>query len=531
MPKTIQFIGLFNGTTNKKTDKYPTNVVHLFDGLQQNATQKAFYQNGVGNSDDWGSVTRWIASATGIGAGWHMDEMEKAMIKSIKQSIDAGEIKGGDTIELSVNGFSRGATQALDFQNTRPQKIAEAVNQYLAEKQGKKQSTWDWLVGNKPTPEKPINVKVKAVYLFDAVGAYGIPGNLEALEVMGIENQKINIGWNFKVKPSILVRHAVSLDEVREGFEPTLVEHHNRDETVREVWFSGDHSTVGGSHEPPADKPRMAEEHSLRWMAQWMQKDGLGFKETFGKKHLGHENRILGHIDTPNWIMLPSTQRENREVFVTENGEKSKTLPVAIHDTVMRRLQTDKSYRPDWIQKMDKLKVVFDNSNEHVLSAEELTQLKNFLAGNQPIHITRSKKAFDHTALFAKLDDLRAVDDNDLSSTTSTEIMDKREDDLSSSNASSSANDDASSSASSNASSSGLSRESSSAYDSSDGLGSDADVEHDPFAQRKVLSFQLATEAAAKAPEMSEKKAAEQERKAQEAAEAKERERKIQALM
>jgi hypothetical protein len=91
--------------------------------------------------------------------------------------------------------------------------------------------------------------KIKFVGLFDTVEAYGVP--LEELRTA------ISVSiWPIEFKNNILcdkvetARHALSLDDERVTFHPLRfdMDNSNNPERIKEVWFAGVHSDVGGGY-------------------------------------------------------------------------------------------------------------------------------------------------------------------------------------------------------------------------------------------------------------------------------------------
>ncbi|MBL1077862.1 DUF2235 domain-containing protein [Nocardia sp. 2] len=116
----------------------------------------------------------------------------------------------------------------------------------------------------------PDPVKINFLGVFDTVGAMGIPGVT---------------AWRHRfhdVRLSRIVhcaRQALALDERRRNFEPCLwevpvelAEKYYRDDRVKQVWFEGVHSDVGGGYRECA-----LSDITLRWMVAEAQAEGLAF--------------------------------------------------------------------------------------------------------------------------------------------------------------------------------------------------------------------------------------------------------------
>src|SRR3954462_2605381 len=95
--------------------------------------------------------------------------------------------------------------------------------------------------------ERRKDVPIKFLGLFDTVEAFGIP----------IEELRTAIDWtiwpisfrNRKLPPQVeCARHALSLDDERTTFHPIRIDHEENSERVKEVWFAGVHSDVGGGY-------------------------------------------------------------------------------------------------------------------------------------------------------------------------------------------------------------------------------------------------------------------------------------------
>lgn len=94
-----------------------------------------------------------------------------------------------------------------------------------------------WQSGKK----RPIPINVLGCW--DTVGAFGI-----AKTIAGVNFQKINMFKDLSIPENVeRAYHLVALDEMRDSFEPTLMDPDPiSPERIVEVWFAGDHANVGG---------------------------------------------------------------------------------------------------------------------------------------------------------------------------------------------------------------------------------------------------------------------------------------------
>ena len=184
----------FDGTWNEdeKDEAKDTNVVRFRDAYQGNV----FYLEGVGTR--LGFIGKILGGLTGAGGHIRIDEALDALDKNFKR---------GD-YNIDIIGFSRGSALALHFANMVYEKKQDAVIRFLG--------------------------------LFDVVASFGLPGN------------DLNLGWKLTLPPNVQkCFHAMALDERRRNFPVTRIRPEKGTTAgaarLREVWFRGVHSDVGGS--------------------------------------------------------------------------------------------------------------------------------------------------------------------------------------------------------------------------------------------------------------------------------------------
>ncbi|CAM4513265.1 DUF2235 domain-containing protein [Nocardia ninae] len=113
--------------------------------------------------------------------------------------------------------------------------------------------------------------KINFLGVFDTVGALGVPG------VTSLRYKFHDV----KLSPSVhCARQALAIDERRRNFEPCLwevpvvpdVKYRKGFQRVKQVWFEGAHSDIGGGH-----KECGLADLTLRWMVREAESVGLAF--------------------------------------------------------------------------------------------------------------------------------------------------------------------------------------------------------------------------------------------------------------
>jgi hypothetical protein len=110
------------------------------------------------------------------------------------------------------------------------------------------------------------DAKVNFLGVFDTVGALGVPGLKRAPKFHDVQ-----LGADV-----VCARHALAIDELRLKFVPTFWEAREKapteDDRVKQVWFEGAHSDVGGGYGDTG-----LSDTSLLWMATEAHAKGLVF--------------------------------------------------------------------------------------------------------------------------------------------------------------------------------------------------------------------------------------------------------------
>ena len=172
--------------------------------------------------------------------------------------------------------------------------------------------------------------------VWDTVGALGIPFSLMGLFESHDEFYDTKMGANISI-----ARHALAIDEQREDFEPTVWT--NREGVdIKQVWFAGVHTDIGGSYPPDKKTGTIASDTPLEWMLDQAEEAGLGIEPhlrsslTDGEKGRLHKSRRhVYRFKSPL----------HRSLVI-------KDKPTKIHPSVKRRYETDPGYRPPKLKEL-----------------------------------------------------------------------------------------------------------------------------------------------------------------------------------
>lgn len=247
-----------DGTSNEYGDKN-TNVMKLFSMLERDqAKQLCFYDPGVGTlsapavfTKAAKVVTKGLGLAFGLGITQNIEDAYSFLMNYWEP---------GD--RLFMFGFSRGAY------------TARAVAAML-HKVG--------LLDRGSPNLVPYASKIFKHERNEAVwkGFAKAFGRLCPVHFLGLWDTVNSVGWLFDPftlpftmnNPSVsTVRHAISIDEHRAFFRQNLWGHGGPGQDVRQVWFAGVHSDVGGSY---PERESGLSQIALEWIVEQAEAAGL----------------------------------------------------------------------------------------------------------------------------------------------------------------------------------------------------------------------------------------------------------------
>ena len=333
MAKNIVFCadGTWNGPGEADTDEAPTasNVFKLFLKLagvdvadttrlaneqersltvSGETVQVAKYLHGVGDSKNF--IARLLGGGVGTG-----------LIARIVRGYTfiSRNYRPGDRIYLA--GFSRGAYTAralaglISAKGLLPPGLADPNDKDASYRAGS--AVWyDWrrqtLLGSPsllrlqeivfdlphflqhpPDAATMVPAPIEAVAVWDTVGALGIPeftDHLVAVDAFQFADTALSLNVKFG-------RHAISIDEQRSNFTPTLWD----DDRARivQVLFPGGHADVGGGYTTSNNESGLSD-----CALQWMTRELTALGVLFGSPLIAENPNPLG-TGHQQWLKLP----------------------------------------------------------------------------------------------------------------------------------------------------------------------------------------------------------------------------------
>jgi uncharacterized protein (DUF2235 family) len=321
----------------------PTNVVKLAYRVAKQAgstPQVIFYDQGVGTGN---SLDRIAGGAFGDGLVDNIFDAYRFLIANYEL---------GD--ELFIFGFSRGAYTARSIGGLiRKCGILDrkSIGQYVAAVK----------LYQKPDvrPDHPESVAFRTQHaigaaasitinflgVWDTVGALGIP--MRGLRWLTRDKYQFH-----DTELSGIVKHAchaLAVDEHRGPFAPTLWDYKPKPgQTVRQMWFCGAHSDVGGGYAESdlSDIP-------LGWMMGEAMQAGLVFGESLLVQNVlkPKPTGMLHKSKTGLYLLTPGIDRPIG-LTAPADGQAAQPDPTqSVHHSVFDRWDADASYRPDNVRK------------------------------------------------------------------------------------------------------------------------------------------------------------------------------------
>ncbi len=336
MPKNI--VVFSDGTGQEGGTDHNTNVYKLFNLiLDRSSRQASFYDRGIGTG--WRKATGNIA-----GRGFSKNVMQ--CYEFIFHNFEHGD-------KIFLFGFSRGAATVRSLAGfihlfgilprSRGRLIKEAWKIYKIKNHDTRKARAAEFVDLNHT----MWAHVEFLGVWDTVAALGVPSS----RVDKIVNWLIPHGFHdFNLSECVKhACHALAIDDRRKTFHPVffrpdLVEK----QTLRQVWFMGMHTDVGGGY-----REKELSDIALEWMLQHAVRRGL---------HIYNNKKRKEPTCTPNPNGKMHDSRDKfwkKKIFEASqrHWDEESFGKAVIHESVIRRTAgidnvPDSSYKP-WILEHD----------------------------------------------------------------------------------------------------------------------------------------------------------------------------------
>jgi uncharacterized protein (DUF2235 family) len=270
-----------------------TNVLKLMRAVRPVASgdvqQIVFYDKGVGTG---GTLDRFLGGAFGVGLSENVLDCYRFL---------ANNHVAGD--EIYLFGFSRGAFTVRSLGG-----LIGALGLVDKLHLGALRYGWDYYrlppeerAGRtdllEPLGERRTGIPIACIGVWDTVGSLGVPVGL-LKNLWGRRHAFHDTRLGADVRTAL---HAVSIDERRKPFEPTLwTGRPAPDQTVEQVWFAGVHSNVGGGY-PDAGLSDVA----LEWMlGRVAAHTGLESDPAYTARHVAPQPTATLYESFTRWYRL-----------------------------------------------------------------------------------------------------------------------------------------------------------------------------------------------------------------------------------
>ena len=182
--------------------------------------------------------------------------------------------------EIYLFGFSRGAYTVRSLAglinncSVLKKENANRINEaYELYKNPKEKPSGEFSVYYRKLYSVTDKVPIHFVGVWDTVGSMGLPTS-----IFGFIKEK-HLFYDQKIGSIIkTARHALSIHELRKDFAPTMWEQDSEGKVdLKQVWFSGVHSDVGGSYAPDKNGFTLSDIPMI-WMKEQAEKHKLQFQ-------------------------------------------------------------------------------------------------------------------------------------------------------------------------------------------------------------------------------------------------------------
>lgn len=342
-----------DGTGNQLGETY-SNVVKLFSVLKKiPGKQVTYYDPGVGTlsyDNDLIPLRRRLRKAIALATGAGLEQNVTEAYSFLMENYEEGD-------RIFLFGFSRGAYTV--------RVLAGLIREMgLLRKGCQNLITYAWdsyrLCYKEETSE--ITKEFKRQFSHDAhIYFMGIWDTVSSVGLLNGRRTYPNTYDNDRVR---YVRHAIAIDELRRFYRQNLYKPSDDTDKVKQVWFAGAHSDVGGSY--PLNESELAQ-ITLEWMIRESTDKGLLVTNEECDKVIpktkntslsvpSYDGRIHKSLSGLWWLMelWPKKNRETGKITPPMGrrrlmflGPDDKPIRPRIHISVMHRIKdSELGYKP-----------------------------------------------------------------------------------------------------------------------------------------------------------------------------------------
>ena len=328
---------LMDGTGNEPSLDRDTNVLRLYDRIVGQPDQLVWYDAGVGTVGSSKALTpigRWTSKIAGLAFGYGLKDN---LVEAYRFVMDNWEPDD----QIYVLGFSRGAYSAralcgfLYQMGLLRQEHSNMIPYAL-------KHFW-WNASTDVTSKKWSDAeKFSKQFARKGFGRRRLRsvhflGIWDTVNATGYLRPPLVLPWTSALPMARKAFHAVSIDERRRPYEPTLIDLEavkERPADLNEVWFAGVHSDVGGTFK---DDHRLAD-ITFRWMLDAATANGLRWDGKIDDDLGLHTSDATDSvIHDMGWKWKITTLFHHREI---------RPATARIHESVIVRKDARDDYRP-----------------------------------------------------------------------------------------------------------------------------------------------------------------------------------------
>jgi uncharacterized protein (DUF2235 family) len=349
VPKNI--VICCDGTGNEFGQRN-SNVIKLYRTLIRSDQQLTYYHPGLGTMGARSALTpigKWWTRVIGLAFGYGISDNVADAYQFLMRRFEPDD-------RIYVFGFSRGAYTARALCG-----MLHIVGLLTEDNEA--------LIPYAIRMLKARNIDFKLAAQFKSVFSRPCKPHF-----LGAWDTVSSVGWVYSAvhfpftgvskNPDLrIARHAVSIDERRAFFRQHLLgAPHDPEQDVKEVWFAGVHSDVGGSYPEPESQ---LSQISLRWMLGEAETAGLGIDPDRKAAVLGskapfvapdpltenqHESLIgawwIAEV-WPKFAMVKDGDDWKRSIYFNFGRRRYIADGITVHESVERRLAaTNLHYQP-----------------------------------------------------------------------------------------------------------------------------------------------------------------------------------------